>query len=65
MGFPRPGPDVAEVSVRADGSRRGEGGSEAQVEVAANAAEQGGQWRRKGLEAPGEPGSAARSRTRE
>lgn len=44
VGFPRPGPDAAEVSVRADGPRRGEGGSEAQVEVAADAAEQGGQW---------------------
>lgn len=46
VGFSRPGPDAAEVSVRADGPRCGEGGSEAQVEVAADAAEQGGQWTR-------------------
>lgn len=44
MGLSRPGPHAAKVSVRADGPRRGEGGSEAQVEVAADAAEQGGQW---------------------
>lgn len=44
VGFSRPGPDAAEVSVCADGPRDWEGGSEAQVEVAADAAEQRGQW---------------------
>lgn len=42
VGLPRPRPDAAEVAVRADGSRLGEGGPEAQVEVAADAAEQRG-----------------------
>lgn len=44
VGFSRPGPDAAEVSVRADGPRDWEGGSEAQVEVAADTAEQRGLW---------------------
>lgn len=44
VGFSRPGPNAAEVSLRANGPRCGEGGSEAQMEVAADTAEQGGQW---------------------
>lgn len=46
VGLPRPRPDAAEVSVRADGSRPGEGSAEAQVEVAADPAEQRGQFHR-------------------
>lgn len=46
VGFSRPGPDATEVPVRADGSRVGERGTEAQVEVAADPAEQRGLlWR--------------------
>lgn len=48
MGLPRPRPDAAEVAVRADGPRPGEGVAETQVEVAADPAEQGGEhlWTR-------------------
>ena len=42
VGFSRPGPDATEVPVRADGSRVGERSTEAQVEVAADPAEQRG-----------------------
>lgn len=42
MGLSRPGPDATEVAVRADGPRLGARGAEAQVEVAADPAEQRG-----------------------
>lgn len=42
VGFSRPGPDAAEVPVCAYGSRVGARGTEAQVEVAADPAEQRG-----------------------
>lgn len=42
MGLPRPGLDVAQVPVCANGSWAGERGFEAQVEVAADPAEQRG-----------------------
>lgn len=42
VGLPRPGLDVAEVPVCANGSWAGERGFEAQVEVAADPAEQRG-----------------------
>lgn len=48
VGFPRSRPDAAEVSVRPDGPRPGERGAEAQVEVAADHAEQRGECVRLG-----------------
>lgn len=42
VGLSRPGPDAAEIPVCTDGSWFGEGGTEAQVEVAADPAEQRG-----------------------
>lgn len=42
VGVSWPGPDATQVSVRAHGSRVGERGTEAQVEVAADPAEQRG-----------------------
>lgn len=43
VGFPRPGPDVTKGPVCTDGSRPGEGSTEAQVALAADHAEQRGQ----------------------
>lgn len=48
MGLPRSRPDAAEVSVRPDGPWPGERGAEAQVEVAADHAEQRGAFVRVG-----------------